>query len=401
MAKKVRRTPQQQLTRKQRSRLDEERRLQRLLIWGVTLVGIAIVGVLGYGVVAESVVEPRQPVAVVDEAPITTADFRARVKFRRLQLISQINYLIQQQQAFAEEDPGEGGQSFQEYIQGQITELQAQLSPENAELIGEQIIEQMIQEELIRQEATRRGILVSPEEVQSSIHENFGYNPDATPEPTVSPVLTSTESLTVSLPTPVPTPTQMSEDDFRQMYNNYIRDGLRPQGISEQQYRSWIEVSLLTEKLQEAMTEELPKEAEQVKLRYLSARDEEAANELVQRLDSGEDFQTLADELEADEDAPGFSSELEWLPRDVLADRISEDLADLAFELEVGEHSGPVTIGEEGQTYFILEVTGHEVRELEPSVLDSMGQDAFLAWLEAQQSLVERKSWQSRVPAEP
>jgi parvulin-like peptidyl-prolyl isomerase len=275
------------------------------------------------------------------------------------------------------------------------------LAPENAEALGQLVLDQMVREELVRQEATRRDIAVSPDELQSSIHESFGYYPDATPAPTVSPPLTSTESLTMSQPTPAPTPTQMTEEDFLEIYNRYIREGLKPQGISEQQYRSWVEVSILTERLQEDMTEELPEEAEQVELRYLSVTDEERANELAQRLDSGEEFQTIADELEADEEAPGFSSELSWLPRDVLADRLGEDLADLAFSLEVGEHTEPVTMGEEGQSYFIIEATGHEVRELEVSVRDRLGLDAFQSWLDAQQSLVERKSWQNRVPTEP
>jgi hypothetical protein len=375
--------------------------MQRLLVWGVTAVGIVIVGVMGYGVVAESIIEPRQPVAIVDEAPITTGDFQARVKFRRLQLQNQINYLYQQQQAFATQDTASGGQSFQDYIQGQIAELQAQLAPENAEAIGQQILDQMVQEELVRQEAGRRGITVASEEVQESIEENFGYNPDATPVPTVSPPLTSTDTLTASQPTPAPTPTEMTEADFRELYNTYVRDGLRPLGVSEQQYRSWVRAFLLTEKLQEEMKEELPEEAEQVKLIYLSVRDEERANELAQRLDSGEDIQILAAEVQADEESPGFSNELEWLPRDVLAGSLGEDLAELAFSLEAGEHAGPVTTGEASQSYFIIEVTGHEVRELEASVRDSLGQDAFQSWLEAQQSLVERRSWQNRVPTEP
>jgi parvulin-like peptidyl-prolyl isomerase len=375
--------------------------MERRLIWGVTIVAIAIVGVLGYGVVAERIVEPRQPVAIVDDEPITTADFQARVKFRRFQVQNQVGYLYQQQQALASTSAESDAQSFQEYIQGQIDDLQSQLAPENAQVIGQQVLDQMIREELVRQEAERRDITVSAEEVQGSIHEAFGYNPDATPAPTATPPLTSTESLTASLPTPAPTPTQMSEADFRETYNQYLRDGLKPLGVSEQRYRSWIEVSLLNEKLQAAMTEELPEEAEQVELRYLSVSDEERANELAQRLDSGEDFQIVADEIEADEEAPGFSNELGWLPKDALANSIGEDLADLAFGLEVGEHTEPVTIGEGGQSYYIIEVTGHEVRELEASIRDSLGQEAFQAWLDAQQTLVERKSWENRVPTEP
>jgi parvulin-like peptidyl-prolyl isomerase len=382
--------------------LDEERRLERLLILGVSVVGIVVVGVLGYGIVSERIIKPRQPVATVDETPIRTADFQARVKFRRLQLQNQIGYMYQQLQVLATQDTESGSQSFQDYVQGQINDLQSQLAPENAEAIGQQVLDQMIQEELVRQEAQRRDIAVSAEELQDSIHESFGYDPDATPAPSSSPPLTTTESLTMSQPTPAPTPTPMTEADFLEMYNGYIRDGLKPLGISEQQYRSWVEISLLTERLQEDMKEELPQEAEQIKLRYLSVGDQERAENLAQRLDSGEDFQTLADEVRSDEEMPGFSSELDWLPKDLLAMRLSEDLADLAFSLEVGEHTEPVTLGEEGRSHYIIEVTGHETRELEPSALDSMAREAFQAWLDAQQqSLVERKSWQNRVPMEP
>jgi parvulin-like peptidyl-prolyl isomerase len=396
MAKKAR-----QLTRKQRSRLEKERRMQRILIWGVSIVGILIVGVLGYGVVAEKIIEPREPVAIVDQSPITTAEFQARVKFRRLQLQNQLRYLYQQQQALATQSSETGGQSFQEYIRGQISTLESQLAPENAQTIGQQVLDQMIQEELVRQEAERRDLTVAPEEVQDEIHAGFGYDPDATPVPTVSPPLTSTESLTTSQPTPAPTPTHMTEADFRELYNRYMREGLRPLGISEQQYRSWIRVSLLTEKLRDDMKEELPNEAEQVKLQFLSVSSEERASELAQRLDEGEDFQTLAEEIQADEEAPGFSNELSWLTRELLESRIGEEVAEQAFDLEVGDHSGPIAVGEQSQSYYVIQVTGHEVRELEDSVREQMAQDAFQSWLDAQQSLVERKSIENRVPTEP
>jgi len=401
MTKKVRRTPKKQLTRKQRSHLEEERRVERILIWGVSIVAILIVGVLGYGVVAERIIEPREPVAIVDEAPITTADFKARVKFRRLQLTNQLSYLYQQQQAMAAQDSESGGQSLQEYFQQQIDNLQSQLAPENAESLGRQVLDQMIQERLVQQEAERRDIDVTAEEVQSEVHANFGYDPDATPVPTVSPPVTATESLTTSQPTPAPAPTQMTESDFREMYNRYVQEGLKPIGISEQQYRSWVRASLLTEQLQADMKEELPQQADQVELRFLSVGSEERANELVARLDGGEDLEALAEEIKEDEESPGSSSELSWLPQDVLADRLGEELAATVFNLDVGEHTEPVTLGEEGQSYYIFEVTGHEERELDDAILEQMAQERFQSWLEAQQSLVERRSIQGVVPTEP
>ncbi len=402
MTKKVKRTPQQQLTRKQRSRLQKERHMRRILIGGVGIVGLLIVGVLGYGVVAERIIGPREPVAIVDETPITTGEFEARVKFRRLQLQNQLGYLYQQQQTMAEQASESDDQSLQDYFQQQINSLQSQLAAENAEALGQQVLDQMIQEELVRQEAERRGINITAEEVQGAVHENFGYTPDATPPPAESPPVTSTESMTASQPTPAPTPTQMTEADFREMYNRYMQEGLKPLGISEQQYRSWIKASLLIEELQADMMKELPQQADQVKLRFISVDSEDRARDIVQRLDEGADWDALLEEVQADEEeAPGSGSELDWMPEDTLANQLGEEIADTIFDLAVGEHTEPVRLGEESQALYIFEVVGREERQLEANLLEQMAQEAFQSWLESQQSLVERRSIEGKVPTRP
>ena len=400
MTKKVKRTPKQQLTRKQRSRIREERRIERMLMWGVGIIAALIVGVLGYGVVAEKIIEPREPVAIVDEVPITTAEFQDRVKFRRLQLQNQLGYLYQQQQAMGGQDVESAGQSFQDYFQEQISSLQSQLAPENAQALGQQVLDQMIQEELVRQETERRDITVTAEEVQRAVHENFGYDPDATPAPTASAPLTSTDALTAAQSTPAPAPTAMTESDFREMYNRYMQDGLKPLGISEQQYRSWVKASLLVEELQADMEESLPQEAEQVKLRFLSASSEEQARELAQRLDSGDDFEMMADEIQSAEESTASSSELDWQPEETLVDQLGEEVAATVFDLDVGEHTEPLKLGEESETYYIFQATGHEQRELSDAILEQRAQEKFQSWLEAQQSLVERKSIEGSVPTE-
>jgi foldase protein PrsA len=393
MTKKIKKRAPKPLTRKQRSNLEREQHIERILIWSVVFIGIAVVGVLGYGLVVEKIIKARQPVAVVGDTPIKTSEFQARVRFIRLQMRNQLQYLYQQQQTI---DPqNENSQSYLEYIQQQIRQVQNQLAPENAATLGEQALNQMIQEELIRQEADRRDITVSSEEIQEQIHSSFGYNPDATPEPT-SP-LTETESIT-DITTPLPTPTKMSEADFRQLYNRYIQESLKPMDISEQQYRSWIKASLLTEKVKEAIGEETSDEAEQVEVRVVSAPDEESLSEIAARLDAGEDFQTISDELA--EEGTGYASELGWYPKSVLASQLGEELAEQAFNLEVGERTEPMALGE-GQQYAIIEVTGHEVRPVEDYVKQQMAEQAFQTWLEAQQVVVERKDYQDRIPTEP
>ena len=192
----------------------------------------------------------------------------------------------------------------------------------------------------------------------------------------------------------------MTEEEFRQSYTNYLEQSLKPLDISEKQFRSWVEASLLTEKLREEIEAQIPATADQVNLRTMSVDSEERANELVARLDDGEDFQTLADELEADEQVTGHSVELGWLPRSILEQNLGSELTDLAFSLEVGEHSQPVP-EEGGMWYTIILVVDHEERELEPFARQQLGAEAFQEWLDAQQVLVERLTYVERVPTEP
>jgi len=373
--------------------------MERFLIWGVTIVGIAVVGILGYGIVVEKIIKAREPVAIIGGTPITTAEFQARVNFAQMQMKDELQYWTQQQQSLDPTDPNT--QFYLEYIQGNIRDLQARLS--SASVIGEQVLDQLIQEELVRQEMERRGITVTSEEVQREIELYFGYDQNPvtpTPRPTVTPPLTLTEVLTPTPTTvPLPTSTPMTEDEFRRLYGNYLERSLKPLSISEQQYRSWAEASLLVEKLQEQMRAEVPTVADQVKLLFLAVDSEERANELAARLGAGEDFQVLADELEEDEEVIGYGSELDWFPKDILEDNLGTELADLAFSLGVGEHSQPV-LGQDGTRYYIIEVVGHEEHELDPFVRQQLGTDAFQEWLDAQQVLVERKMYGDRLSVE-
>jgi parvulin-like peptidyl-prolyl isomerase len=397
MTRKFRKPKPAGLTRKQRSRLEQEKRLEKFILWGATIVVVAIVGILGYGLVFEKIVKAREPVAVVGNTPITTAEFQARVRFLRMQMQRQL-WGLQQRQAAV--DPMDSNNEFLlQYLQEEIRNVQTELEPENATTIGDQALNQLLQEELVRQEAERRGIVVTPGEVQQQIELSFGYDSNpATPEPTASSPLTPTDALT---PTEdlLPTPTPMTEESFQQLYADFLNESLKPLGISEKQYRSWLEASLLTQKLQEQMAVEIPTTADQVKLNVYSVGSEGQASELVARLDAGEDFQILASELNEDEDWASYATELGWLPRELLEDDLGTDLADQAFSLEVGESSQPVADPQGG--YNILEVTGHEEREIAVWVYQQLVEKEFQAWLDAQQFLVERRTYQDRVPMEP
>ena len=151
MTRKAKRQAPKKTMRRQPSRLQREKRFERILIWSVIVLGLLVVGVLGYGIVFEKLIKAREPVAFVGDTPITTADFQARVGYERVLMNYEAQSLFQQLQFIDPEDPN--ADFYLQYIQAQIGDLQSQLSPENAEGVGEQVLEQMIQEELVRREA--------------------------------------------------------------------------------------------------------------------------------------------------------------------------------------------------------------------------------------------------------
>jgi parvulin-like peptidyl-prolyl isomerase len=402
MTKKAKRQAPKKTMRRQPSRLQREKRFERILIWSVIVLGLLVVGVLGYGIVFEKLIKAREPVAFVGDTPITTADFQARVGYERMLMNYEVQSLFQQLQFIDPEDPN--ADFYLQYIQSQISDLQSQLSPENAGGIGEQVLEQMIQEELVRREAKRRGITITPEEVQQEIELEFGYDRSLATLPTLPAVtapLTTTESLT-STPevTPFPTSTPMTAEGFRENYSDLLKR-LRTVGMSEHQFRSLFEAQLFSEKLLDQMTEEVPAMADQVELQRLMVDSEERASELAARLDAGEDFQTLADELDEEETGGGYSFVPSWFPVDTLEQDLGADLADAVLSLEVGEHSQPVP-NADGTQYIVVEVLSREVRELDEWSRRQRATEALQEWLEGQQVLVERTEYDPDiVPTEP
>ncbi len=383
---KRKRVAKKKLTRKQHSRLDREKRVEKWLLWSIVTLVIVVVAVLVYGFVAEKVVKAREPVAVVDDVPVTMDEFQARARFVRMQIQLELQRLTLQQRSLDMSDPN--AEFYLEYIQGNIRDLETQLSPANALIIGEQVLDQLVTGELVRQEAERRGIEVASEDVQQSVESYFGYerNPaTSTPAPTDTPPLTPTDATPAPTVVPMPTPTPMTEESFRELYSDVLKSW-KELGVSEKQFRSWMEVSLLREKLREEMDAEVSTTADQVELRYINVDSEEWASDFAARLDEGEDFETLAGELEENEQVSGFDRDANWYPLNTLKQILGAPLAELAFSLSVGEHSQAMA-DESGTRYHVVEVLGHEMRELDAYALQQAQDAAFQEWIEAQKQI--------------
>jgi peptidyl-prolyl cis-trans isomerase D len=167
-------------TKKHVARLERERQQTRLILYVFSGLLIIVVGVLLYGYIDINYLQLNKPVATVGGVEITAAEFESRVQIQRKQLLDNYSQYIQFQQ-------------FMDVTQ-QLQEIEYYLQTPG--VIGQGVLNQMINEEIVRQEAAKMGISVSPEELEKAIHSDFGYYPDGTLTPTVTP----TEFATLTIP---------------------------------------------------------------------------------------------------------------------------------------------------------------------------------------------------------
>lgn len=398
-------------TKKQTALNRRERELQRRVLLGVGITGALVVILLATGLLQQLVLIPNSPVASANGVKITTDRYQARVKYERALLVNQ---LAQYQQIQEQLDPG-GTNNF---FGSQIQQLEQQLS--SPETLALSVLDNMIDETLIRQEAAKRGLSVDPADLQKEVQKNFGYEPDATPTPIMTPAtITSTQVVTTSAGvtgtqvvsvtvTPAPTATPYTETEYQRVYKETLDNIKQSSGVTEAEFRALTESRLLRTKLQEAVTEDMSPTEEQIKARHIlvsvadTATDDEkkAADEKIKaalaRLKNGELFDAVAKEV-SDDSTAANGGDLGWFGRG----RMVAEFEDAAFKLEVGQFSDIVT-SQFG--YHIIMVTEKDpARALDESALGAKKDQAFEEFLTKlrDESTIERTWNTSKIPPTP
>jgi len=278
MAKK-RKKKATELTKKEIRLGKKVQRQRRMILSGAAIVAVVVVVLLAFGYYQEYIVKPKEPVAMVGEVPVRTDAYEKIVHYYRSNLKNQIAPL---QDQLASLDPNDQSNEFIiQYYQQQLEQLQNELS--DPQTLGQQALDDLIDDELIRQEAARRGIVVTPEEVQLEIETQFGYERNP-PTPTPTPIITATLTIT-----PTPTVAPMALDKFQELYATTLEALKERVGFSEADFRRIFEALLWREKLQEAMGQEVPTIADQVHARQIQVENEEQAQAIMTLLDEDVD----------------------------------------------------------------------------------------------------------------
>jgi parvulin-like peptidyl-prolyl isomerase len=425
MAKKKQPQESQSPTRRQVARSRKEQEQQKLLFMGLGLVGGLILLVLAIGLVQTYILEPNAPVVTVNGQQISTTDYQNRVKYERFVLEDQYQRIVTEVQSFPE--PQEGDQ-FTEMLINQYQQLAGQVLQQRS-LVDRQTVDDMTLDILVQAEAEKRGISVTEEEVTESINrllagrqggltaasaqETATAQAEAsataalwTPTPTFtpSPTLTTTEALTQPTPTPANTPTPaptstpniIGENTLSADYAAWIETVNQQTGLSEAQYREYVRTNLLATKLGEVLGKEAPTSAEQANARHILVETEEEAAAVLERLNSGESFAALAEELSLDTGSAPNGGELGFVPRG----RFVEPVEEAIFSQPISEIGNPV---ESQFGWHIIEVLEREERELSPADYLQEQRAAYSDWVTTarQEATIEDVWTPDKAPPDP
>jgi foldase protein PrsA len=243
-----------------------------------------------------------------------------------------------------------------EDYQKQVTQVEAFFAQEGLELeSGEgqerlaqarrQVLEQMIDQELIKQAAVEMDVSIPDAELESQVQEIIEQSGGQ-------------EQFAESLQA-----TGTSYDDFREMLLD----------------------QLLSEAVFGAVTTSIDSVAEQVHARHILLPTRERAEEVLARLQAGEDFAFLSREYSEDVSSRERGGDMGFFPRGVMPPEVE----DAAFGLEVGETSDIV---ESAFGFHIIQVLERDEREIAVEIFENLRQQTFMQWLqkEREDAVIER-----------
>jgi len=438
------------VTRKHLARAEREALLQRWVIIATVAIVVLIVGVLGWAWFQQAVLVPRKVVAKVGNTEITVAQLDKAVRYQRLQMIdqlSQLNQYVQLAQAF-----GADASTIQQYSD-QASTISSQL--EQPDVVGRAALDSLINQEVVRQEAARKGITVSPEELDKEVQEAFSYYVNGTPTPaptdtaaptsttgptstvgptsTTDPKITPTASLTpTSAPTstevptstatstagpsptatltstPRPTATPYTLEGFTKRRDDFVADLTKNTGMDEADFRRLVEYNILVRKL--VATYPADKTIKTVHARHILVHIEDEskpesvtaaeniAKDIISQLQKGGDFVALAKQYSADTSNEDKGGDLGTQDDGYFV----KEFNDVVFD---PKNTGLIPTPVKTQFGFhVIEVLEHGTRTLSEAEVTQKQQTDFNTWLTAQRAdtaLVTEYDWQSYVPTHP
>lgn len=387
-----------------KSRHEREQELQRLIIIGTGIALAVVIVILAISFVYNGLIRPNETVATVNGQNISGAQFTERVRLERAYINERLNTALND---FVEQTGIDVNQAAQ-FVLGQEPYATWYSEIQTADQLGIRVLEDMINEQLVRAEAAERGITVSDEDIENTINGILGYDPEAvaaigteptaTPEPTLTPTpfvtatptiepdftptptleATATPEVTAQ-PTATPQPT-LSATEVVERYSDrrgtFLRNIASQAGVSEQRVLDYIAYIALEDKLADALNPETD-QVVWADARHILVTTEEEAIAIIDALNAGENFADLARAKSQDTGSGqeggelGLSSTLNYV----------EPFGKAIDAAEIGQTVGPV---ESDFGFHIIQVRSKELRDANDQEKNLMRTRALDTWIETE-----------------
>ncbi len=172
--------------------------------------------------------------------------------------------------------------------------------------------------------------------------------------------------------------TEVDAQEFADALTDFLRDADLDRGTFE----LIVEARIYRERLQEHFETAVGESGPQISLQRIRVSTQPAADSVIEELDGGADFATLAaDQSVAEEDGDG--GDVGWTALELL----DEDVRAAVEGLSAGEHSATVAAGVFFEVYRVAEVV--EDREYEGSTASDLATLQFDDWLESAVASIE------------
>ena len=419
-------------SKKHLARLERERRQIHLITYIVIGIVVVIVGLIGYGILNETVLKNRQPVVTVNGVSVSMHEFQVRVRIARQQNIDQYMRYYQLAQMFGIDpttDPS---------LSQTMSQIETNLNTPN--LIGNQVLDDITNDLVIRQYAKANGIVVTQADVDKAIHDTFSYYPDGTPTPTLTmtpftystlsatqyslitptipatlaptgtlaPTDTMTQTLAstqtpeltttaTAIPSLTPTATKYTLAGFQGAYKDAL-SFYSKLGMTDTEFRKiFFESAIYRKRVSAIVTADVTHEQDQVWARHILVADEATAKSIRAQLLAGADFATLAGQNSLDTSNKNSGGDLGWFGKGTMLAAFET----AAFSLQIGEISQPV---QTSYGWHIIQVLGHEIRPLTETQYQTAITSALNTWLTNQRpgaKITIASNWSTNVPTAP
>ena len=216
-----------------------------------------------------------------------------------------------------------------------LERIQGQFPVDDPALMEAAVLDTLIEQELIEQAAAEAGVIVSDEMLEAEYQANREFGP--------------------------------GDADWQQW--------LDENRYTEAEFRASLREALIAGTMRDRMTEDMPEVTLNVHARHILVSTEAEANDVLARLQNGEDFAALAASLSRDVTTREQGGDLGWFVEGELLEPV---LSQVAFALSDGQIGGPV---ETRLGYHVIQKLESEERPLTPEQRAMLAQITFENWL--------------------